>query len=510
MKTLSTDVLIIGSGFGGAAPALRFSKAGFKTTVIEKGPDINPYTSFRQTQDPKYLLKYFRNVTATRLNLQFIEALGGGSGFYEMISLRAPSLVFDIKNDKGINEWPEKLSRRFFDKYYDKAETALNVEQAGEHEIPKTGHVFIKLMKQCNYSVERTRYALTNCQNSGYCISGCVYGAKQSLFMNYLPEAKKFGATIYTEMDAFAIKPIRVSTAENDSFPYKYWVLCKDKRSKNELIYYKTKILILGAGTIGTAKLLLSSKENLPNLSKEVGKNISFNGSVKAIALLPDSYPDADMYSGRSHPGLVSYHFLKKEHLMLTAAKVLPIQLVSGARFDTSMLGYPAWGKDYIQLIKQFRHRMIILAALGIEPTKGSMTVNDIGKINLHLNVNKELENHYHRTYKMLETVFKKTGCTSMPFEYVNRKGKVSHSPFFTSSHQLGSCRMSTSKENGVINDAGEVFNYPGMYIADGSAIPSSTIVNPSLTILANSELIADQLLLKYQKFSKKLLSVNS
>ena len=55
MKTISTDLLVIGSGFGGAAPALRFAKARLKTTVIEKGPDINPYTSFRQTQDPKYI-----------------------------------------------------------------------------------------------------------------------------------------------------------------------------------------------------------------------------------------------------------------------------------------------------------------------------------------------------------------------------------------------------------------------------------------------------------------------
>lgn len=37
MKTKSTDIIIIGSGFGGAVPALRFFKAGFSTTLIEKG-----------------------------------------------------------------------------------------------------------------------------------------------------------------------------------------------------------------------------------------------------------------------------------------------------------------------------------------------------------------------------------------------------------------------------------------------------------------------------------------
>lgn len=507
MKTISTDILIVGSGFGAAAPALRFAKAGFDTTIIEKGPNIEPFGTFRQTQDPKYLLKYFRSITATRLNLQYTEALGGCSGFYEMLSLRAPGLVFELKNRKGHDEWPATITRDLMDRYYDRAEHMLGIEQVADSEVPKTGHVFARLMKQCNYSVDRARYASKNCQNSGYCISGCVYGSKQSLFMNYLPDAKKEGATITTEMDAFAIKPIVTSNQKTDSFPYRYWVLCKDKRSNNELVYYKTKVLVLGAGTIGTAKLLLASKKNLPGISNEVGKNISFNGSVKAIAKLPDSYPDGDMYSGRSHPGLVSYHFLKKKNLMVTAAKVQPVQLVSGARFDTTSLGFPAWGKEYLQLIKQFRHRMIILAALGVEPTKASLTLNDIGKLNLHLNVNDGLEDHYNNTYHVLSSIFKKTGCKPMPFEYVNRMGKVNHSPYFTSSHQLGSCRMSDSKKTGVVNKEGEVFGFPGMYITDGSTIPSSTIVNPSLTILANSERITAKMLAKYQKYRKRLVS---
>ncbi len=62
MKTQFTEVLIIGSGFGGAVPALRLAKAGFSTTIIDKGPQIDPYNDFVQTQDPKYLLKYLKTL----------------------------------------------------------------------------------------------------------------------------------------------------------------------------------------------------------------------------------------------------------------------------------------------------------------------------------------------------------------------------------------------------------------------------------------------------------------
>src|SRR3972149_440889 len=94
MHTVETDVLIIGTGFGGAAPALRFAEAGFRVPLIEQGPRLDPYRDFRQTQDPKYILKYIKGISGERLHLTYAEALGGRSGFYEMVSLRAPSQAF--------------------------------------------------------------------------------------------------------------------------------------------------------------------------------------------------------------------------------------------------------------------------------------------------------------------------------------------------------------------------------------------------------------------------------
>jgi cholesterol oxidase len=47
---------------------------------------------------------------------------------------------------------------------------------------------------------------------------------------------------------------------------------------------------------------------------------------------------------------------------------------------------------------------------------------------------------------------------------------------------------MAANIRRGVVDIKGEMFNYPGLYITDGSAIPSSLAVNPYLTILANSE----------------------
>src|SRR2546428_13235018 len=94
MKTGHTHDLINGTGCGAAAPGLLLAQASAKVTMIEKGPRVQT-ADFRQTSDPRYLLKYLRGTPGDQLILTYAEALGGGSGFNEMVSLRAPSYWLD-------------------------------------------------------------------------------------------------------------------------------------------------------------------------------------------------------------------------------------------------------------------------------------------------------------------------------------------------------------------------------------------------------------------------------
>ncbi len=57
--------------------------------------------------------------------------------------------------------------------------------------------------------------------------------------------------------------------------------------------------------------------------------------------------------------------------------------------------------------------------------------------------------------------------------------------------HPLGGCFMGGSKENSVVNEYGEVWNYPNLYVADGAIIPTALSVNPSSTISALAERIS-------------------
>jgi len=481
MTTRETDVLIIGTGFGAAAPALRLAQAGLQVTMIEKGPRIDPFKDFRQTSDPEYILKYLKGISSDRLSLTYAEAMGGGSGFYEMVSLRAPSIVFRQLDETGRRLWPAGIDRVTLDPYYDIAEQMLHVHQIPVELVPKTGLVFAMMMKRLGYSCDRARYAERGCIGSGFCVTGCIYAAKQSLLLNYLPQAVTAGATIETGVAA-----LRIARRPDN----RYEVRC---RQGGELVTYRSRILILGGGTIGTAKLLLASGDAMPFLGAHVGRNIAFNGSVKAAALLADDLPDGDMFTGRTHPGMISYQFLESHGITISAAKAMPLQLVAGLRLRVQGESRRPdwWGAANVELMQKCRHRLIALYSMGLTPPAASIALGPDGEPVLDLRINGALADYRERTENLLHSILLRNGCRLVDVEFVDRTGAPREQPGFSTAHQVGSCRMADSKSHGVVNAAGEVFDYPGLYITDGSAIPSSLAVNTSLTILANAERIA-------------------
>lgn len=497
MKTKYFDVTIVGSGFGAGPPALRLRRAGLSTVILEKGPYIDPKRDFKITQDPKQLLKYMKSIHSKSLTMNYIEGLGGGSGFFEKVVLRAPNFVFEQKDSEGRPLWPDGINRKVMDPYYRIAEIMLRVHQIAPDKVPKTGQVFSLLMKKLNYTVDRGRYADSFCSGCGYCIFGCTHNGKESLLVNYLPKAVDYGTQIHTDKEVLEVRCLMESSKQltlvNSKFiPYRYETVVFDSVNE-EKILYRSKYLVLAGGTIGTAKILMNSKQNLTDLSNQVGKNIAINGSAKVAAILPDWCPDGDMFTGQSHAGIVSYDFFKSHSIMISAVKALPLQLFGTARL--SLNGQKYWGSEHVELMKKYRRRVIILDAHGVTPPNTELILDKNNRVKPVMKIDGDITAFHDRTKKVMESILLDNGCQLINIDYVDRKGQNYNNLHFFTAHQVGSCRMAENKEEGVVNSNGEVFGYPGMYITDGAAVPSSTGVNISLTILANSERITHGIL---------------
>lgn len=495
MQPVEVDALVVGSGFGAAAPALRLTEAGYRVAVVEKGPDLDPDRDLKQTQDPRYIRTYLKSLQGDRLGITYAEALGGGSAFYEMVSLRAPSRAFSQTDRRGRRLWPSGLARTGLDPYYDRAEQMLHVEQIAAEEIPRSGLVFALLLKNLGYSCERARYAVRGCVGSGYCVTGCVFGAKQSLHVNYLPAARAAGCQFMCGLEAVSVRPLGdtggpLEPGPLQRSPLRYEVACRSVDMPAHSRLFRARAVFLAGGTVGTAALLLRSRPFLPALSRHVGRNIAYNGSVKVAGLLGDHIPDGDMFTGRSHPGVVSYEFLESDGIVLTSAKPLPLQAVAAARLqlDGDDGSGQWWGREHGELMRQFRRRVLVLVAFGLTPSGGVLRLDPAGKPQLRLSIDGEVERYYERARSLLRSLFERNGCRPLVTDFVDTKGQLRPKPYFSTTHATGSCRMADDVRDGVVDAKGEVFGYPGLYVSDGAAIPGSLAVNSSLTILANAE----------------------
>src|SRR2546426_3000032 len=125
----------------------------------------------------------------------------------------------------------------------------LHVSQIPLAEVPKTGLVFAQLMKNLGYSVDRARYAVRGCQGSGFCVTGCVYGAKQSLFLNYLPQAVEAGAEIETGLEALSGQPLAhphpPARLPLRGTPYRYQVIFRPRTREPERLRVVARLVIL-------------------------------------------------------------------------------------------------------------------------------------------------------------------------------------------------------------------------------------------------------------------------
>jgi cholesterol oxidase len=353
-------------------------------------------------------------------------------------------------------------------------------------------------MKKLGYSVDRVPYSVRGCVGHSFCVAGCVAGAKVTLHDTYLDPAARLGMKLFTDQEVTRIRPIPTS-AENGQIvrnvrdlPFRYEIESRDGKTGAALLV-QAKILILGGGTVGTARLLLNSRDTLPGLSPHIGKNIALNGTVKSIGILPDDIPDGDMFRGRSHPGVISYEFLSSKGITISTAKPLPVDAVSYANLylEDERRNPAWWGQAKVDLMKLYRRRAMVLYALGLSTPTAEIRVSGRRReIAPAFVIDAAFRKYYNDTLQLLHSIFRRVGGRIAHVKIMDGQGVEYPDLHITTAHMTGSCRMADSERHGVVDANGEVFGYPGMYVTDGAAVPSSLAVNPYLTILANAERI--------------------
>ena len=298
-------VVIVGSGYGASIAASRLARAGQQVCVLERGKEFQPgeypdtelaAVEQMQAATPDGHIGAMDGLYEFNIN-QDINVfkgcgLGGTSLVNANVALRAEPRVFDDAR------WPKALKDDYatlLEAGYQRAEQMLKPNpypSDGFPRLPKLdalelsakslGAKFYRAPINVNFTVNGPNHVGVNqqpCANCGDCVTGCNHAAKNTLIMNYLPDAKNHGAEIYTQVDVRSVAP-------RDGGWIIFYNLLGAGREKFDApeMTLSADVVILGAGALGSTEILLRSKARGVALSAQVGERFTGNGDVLGFA----------------------------------------------------------------------------------------------------------------------------------------------------------------------------------------------------------------------------------
>jgi cholesterol oxidase len=525
------DVLIIGSGYGASICAARLAMAKrpeVRLAVIERGREWIPGTfpdnlrkgnresRFKllgprknEIDNPVGLINVMQN---DEVNVLSGNGLGGSSLINSSVAIRPDVECFQQA------VWPESLrDRSMLDPYYDRASLELGVEVDPIDATPKAkaqrlaaknlachgarfenASLTITRGGDCGEAiVNRQGMLQRGCIDCGDCNSGCNVGAKNTLAKNYLPMAKRHGAEIYTHTEVIRVEKI----ADHYRVHFKNYLPGRRGKYKTVTGSVTSRIVIIGAGSIGSNEILLRSRGCGMDLSDRVGCQWTMNGD--ALGFVRRS----SMLTSTAAKGAYRFHGHKIGPTIQTnltypnrelAQRVL-IQEGAVTKSYANILGALMLDMDFDQTLP--------MLGMGHDGANGRVVLREGGHGSVKWPGMKDSQYR-----KLIRSEFAKVAqAHGGVYKYLKIFGDN-----LITVHPLGGCAMADDPLYGVVDDQGRVFDgrdgglaetrkwpqrlgqkpramvHSGLYVADGSVIPTSIGCNPLLTISALSERIAE------------------
>jgi cholesterol oxidase len=363
----------------------------------------------------------------------------------------------------------------------------------------------------------------STCRLCGECDVGCNYGSKNTLDYTYLSRAKDHGAEIRTLSEVRSLEPIDGPGGGPSGFRVTYVTHQPgDDQAPTPYAYLpsttiRTRRVVLGAGTFGTTHLLLRNRSAFPLIGPALGTRFSGNGDL--LSLIVGAHRRVD---GHSVPRILNPSFG-------------PV-ITSAIRVGDSHDGTGATGRGYYvedggnpvflswiaesagaltlgsRAVSFFAHRL--LARLGGNPRAhisadvsrllgdGSISSTGLPMLAMGRDIpdgvmrlrggdldldwtTKNSDAYYDAVERTIHGI-----ASALGGQLLNTPLKLFKSAVTV--HALGGCPMATNDQDGVIGVDGGVFHYPGLYVVDGAAMPGPVGPNPSLTIAAFADHVAD------------------
>lgn len=512
------DVVVIGSGFGGAVTACRLAQAGRSVCMLERGrrwrKEEFPRTTGQAATafwDEKRSRGFIEYRAFKRIDVIQGCGVGGGSLHYFNVQFRPPPDIFDNP------AWPAEITSAGLSPYYDLVKDMLDAAPLTPPEgrrLPAKTDAFFAACRATGRTPGFPDIAVhtgpdrinphgaieqSACDYSGNCMLGCHVHAKNTLDLNYIPLAEKHGARV------FALHLVeKIETQPSGGFRVHFRILGESDQGDGASHSVFGRTVVISAGTLGTTELLLRCRDEyrtLPGLSKALGSRFSGNGDFILAGTFsanrvvdpgcgPSITAFADFSTARNRITIEDLGYPDPAFWFLEGAMPTESRLRGVGRFlKTYLLRNVGIGvrssrvSDEIEGILGGGRTSGFLPYLGMgtDAADGVLRLRN-GAIDIDWShrASRRLFQEIEAAMRELSRGLNGRYKSSLLWRWPLRK--------LLTAHPLGGCVMGDSRESSIVNHYGEIWGYPGLYVADGSVIPAALAVNPSMTIAAIAE----------------------
>ncbi len=518
MNNRTYDVIIIGSGFGGSMTAWQLVKAGLKVLMIERGDWVPRGEHNWGAQGSVYLTPFYSQETPYRMatgknkfGIGSYNCVGGPSVFYGGVSLRLREKDFapaqDSSGDSGVG-WA--INYADLEPYYTHAEQILNV--AGEensdltepyHSAPypqrlptlaptpqkignaarKLGLHPFRLPLAINYSDNGKQPSCIECTTCD--TFACAVEAKNDLATRVIPQLLKEGMQLKENTVAvkFITEETRITAIE-----------CVD-RKQNQKIRYNGRLFILSAGALASPHLLLTSRlEKFNSAGRVVGRYLMRHCNAIVFGLFPFQ-PAKD---NRFHKQLGFHDFyFGHPSIKHPSGKLGSIQQVQTPPVSLVKAMLPKPLGEAASIVIKHLTGMLVMAE--DQPRYDNHVAVDFSHRDRFGLPQLVISHHYsERDFAARKALLKKAKQilykTGALFCYVH--------DIKTFSHAVGTVRMGNDPNTSPLDAQCRFRGIQNLYVVDGSFMPTSGGVNPSLTISANALRVGEYLTKNFNRIT--------
>ncbi|KAK2604864.1 hypothetical protein N8I77_007759 [Diaporthe amygdali] len=525
--TIETDIVIVGSGCGGAVSAKLLAEAGHRVIVVEKG--YNFPTSMLPLPGPvasRYLFdKSVVNSVDGSIGIVAGATWGGGGTVNWSVSLRTQDFVRKEWAAQGLDWFGSQEYDECMDRVCERMGVATEpVVQSHRGQVLLDGSR--KLGWKAGVCPQNSGGKEHSC---GHCTMGCGSGDKKGPTQSWLPDAARAGAEFIEGYTVDRVLFEEVSGNRKATGVVGTWI-SRDTHGGpggpmgeriSRQVVVKAKRVIVACNALFSPLLLMKSGLSNPN----IGRNLYLHPCNMAGAFYPE---DARPWEGAIITSYCSQfenldghgHGVKLETTNMTPYTCLSaMPWRSGLDFKLAALRYRHFGAFISVARDRDPGRVVMDPATGglqIEYTPSAFDrahavegLIALCKI-MYVTGAREIDPFIHgvEPYVRDDAELQQAAATAAAadgsglyqiddpkfsawLDKARRLGNVLGNPPCSSAHQMGTCRMSATEERGVVDPCGKVWGTEGLYVADSSVFPSASGVNPMITVMAIADRIA-------------------